>query len=58
MKSTRQTQPYRAGGSRPPSPVLDRMLAGRKGPAPGAGAPMKKALAAAGQRAKRMMPRY
>lgn len=36
-QSTRQTQPYRRSTGRAPGPVLDRMLAGRATPTPGAG---------------------
>lgn len=44
--STRQTQPYRASGSRAPSPVLNMMMAGR---AAGGNALMR-ATAAPGKR--------
>ena len=43
--ATRATQPYRRGGSRAPSPVLDRMLAGRGPlPKPGVGAALVQAM--------------
>lgn len=58
--NTRQTQPYRASGSRAPSPVLNKMLAGRATPSPaGSGKALAGAMrASAKKRAKLMIPRY
>lgn len=57
MKPTRQTQPFRKSGARPPSPVLDRMLAGKA--QPGIGAVLAKTVKKrAGGAQQRMIPRY
>ena len=53
--ATRQTQPHRKGINRAPSPVLDRMLAGKK---QGDGAVLLKAMANAKSAPKRPMPRW
>lgn len=58
MKNTRQTQPYRKSGSRPPSPVLDRMLAGKQTATPGVGKPLVNAMRGPGKKSKRYLPRY
>ena len=57
MKATRQTQPHRAG-PRGLQPVLDKMLAGRATPAPGAGKALYGAIKAGpAKRAKLLIPR-
>lgn len=57
MKPSRQTQPYRKGINRPPSQVLERMLAGRQTPNPGAGRVLAQGMKKASAGAKRFMPR-
>ena len=55
----RSSQPYRAGGARPPGPVLEKMLAGRATPSPGAGKALAKGMKAAPvKKPKLLMPRY
>ena len=54
-KPTRQTQPHRQGINRAPSPVLDRMLAGKK---MGEGAPLVEAIQKRKPPVKRPMPRW
>lgn len=53
----RTTQPYRAGGARAPSLMLDRMTAGKKLGAPGGNA-LASAVKKVTSKSKRTMPRY
>lgn len=53
----RTTQPYRQG-VRAPSPILDRMLAGKKLGAPGSGNAVASAVKKVTSKQKRTMPRY
>lgn len=55
MKPTRASQPYRAGGGRAPSPVLDAMKQGGAGASPGAA--LMGARGAAGKRRGVQIPR-